>query len=162
MGWARSWCCPSGRFRLGIATNSPEFPRMILSPRTTNESLSVMLTNALSLSSFLNETLTSVISIMCHLGFVLEGIVRCNGAPPRQMLQTGRPAHPSPGRPEGSNDDELQSSLSGVDLVQGFLPRELGQHRRDGGSRWDDAEHRRSTSGHADPRHSCAFETRAE
>src|SRR5262245_27389334 len=37
---------------------------MIFSPRITNESLSVMLTNALSLSSFLREMRTSVISIM--------------------------------------------------------------------------------------------------
>src|SRR5438876_11908796 len=47
-----------------MATNSPEFPRMILSPRITKESFSVMLTNALSFSSLRSETLTSVISIM--------------------------------------------------------------------------------------------------
>ena len=56
IGCARSWCWPSGRLRLGIATNSPELPRMILSPRITNESFSVMLTKALSLSSFRSET----------------------------------------------------------------------------------------------------------
>src|SRR5262249_55105197 len=37
---------------------------MILSPRITNESLRVILTNAFSLSSFRRETRTSVISIM--------------------------------------------------------------------------------------------------
>ena len=50
--------------QVGIAKNKPLFPRMILSPRTKNELLSVILTNALSLSSLRIETRTSVISTM--------------------------------------------------------------------------------------------------
>ena len=36
MGCAMSWYDPSGFLRLGIATNMPFVPSMILSPRTTN------------------------------------------------------------------------------------------------------------------------------
>src|SRR5258706_3191594 len=68
MGCATSWYVPSGRFRLGIATNIPLVPSMILRPRITKASLNVMLANALSLSSSLSDTRTSVISsvITCH------------------------------------------------------------------------------------------------
>src|SRR5881628_121584 len=68
MGCATSWYVPSGRFRLGIATNIPFVPSMILRPRITKASLNVILANALSLSSSLRDTRTSVISsvIPCH------------------------------------------------------------------------------------------------
>src|SRR6185312_12143295 len=68
IGCATSWYVPSGRFRLGMATNIPLVPSMILSPRITNASLNVMLAKAFSLSSSRSDIRTSVISsvIPCH------------------------------------------------------------------------------------------------
>src|SRR5262245_15778399 len=83
---------------------------MIFNPRITNESLSVMLTNALSLSSFLREMRTSVISIMSES--------------PGEPASRGNPARAGPAV-RGGCHLELPASLPPLKLAQ----RGVGQTR---------------------------------
>src|SRR5207249_890466 len=154
IGWARSWCWPSGRLRLGIATNSPEFPRITLSPRMTNESLSVMLTKALSFSSFLSETRTSVISIMVSPRSHPWGKRSSRGYPSvgdlcgTQAVLAHLPAL------EFLFGSEPHARSGRVHEVQRFCAAEAIRHGARGTARFENAEHCGTASGQLRPRHS--------